>query len=297
VSRLVFIHGIGQQNADPDTLRNVWAAALREGIRHAGRDFEIRDHDIAMVFYGDVFKTRGSRGPGTPDLDVEDLEDELERELLLQWWAAAATTDPSVPGPDAATRLRTPRMLQRALDALSQSEFFAGIAERALIFSLRQVRLYLTHQQTRNRILERAGEAINDGTRVVVAHSLGTIVAYESLFMQPLSADGAFVTLGSPLGIRNLIFDRLRPAPVDGQGAWPPSVNRWTNLCDYGDVVALVKELRPLFPFPLVSDSKSSVSTGAGVADGLVHNGAKAHDVRPYLRAAATGRAVADALA
>ena len=46
--------------------------------------------------------------------------------------------------------------------------------------------------------------------------------------------------------------------------------------------MALAKELAPHF--------------GASVTDTLVHNGAKAHDVRPYLTAAATGRAITDGL-
>ena len=31
----------------------------------------------------------------------------------------------------------------------------------------------------------------------------------------------ATVRSGSPLGIRNLIFDRLQPPPDGGRGAWP----------------------------------------------------------------------------
>jgi hypothetical protein len=52
----------------------------------------------------------------------------------------------------------------------------------------------------------------------------------------------------------------------------------WTNIADKGDVVALVKELRPLF--------------GGDLQDQLVHNGSRAHDVSPYLTAAETGLAI-----
>jgi hypothetical protein len=84
------------------------------------------------------------------------------------------------------------------------------------------------------------------------------------------------------LGIKNLIFDRLRPAPVDGQGAWPGGVRRWVNVADSGDVVALVKDLSPQF--------------GLRVGNVLIHNGVTAHDVRPYLTARETGRVIAAAL-
>jgi len=87
----------------------------------------------------------------------------------------------------------------------------------------------------------------------------------------------SLITLGSPLGIRNLIFDRLEPIPADGMGRWPGSVTSWTNVADSGDAVALVKQLATRF---------------GGVDDVLVHDGAKAHDCRPYLTAEETGRAV-----
>jgi hypothetical protein len=55
------------------------------------------------------------------------------------------------------------------------------------------------------------------------------------------------------------------------------------NVADAGDAVALVKDLRPLF--------------GNSVDCYLVHNGSHAHDVRPYLTAFETGRAVLTGLA
>jgi len=54
------------------------------------------------------------------------------------------------------------------------------------------------------------------------------------------------------------------------------------NVADAGDVVRLVKDLRPLF--------------GSEVACYLVSNGSRAHDVRPYLTAPETGAAIASGL-
>jgi pimeloyl-ACP methyl ester carboxylesterase len=159
-----------------------------------------------------------------------------------------------------------------------------------MVFDLQQVRRYLTEPNLRARILEQVVQAVGDDTRVMVAHSLGSVVAYEALCAHPEWPVRALVTLGSPLGIRNLIFDRLRPAPspVSGsntrlRGAWPWPVREWTNIADTGDVVALVKDLRPLF--------------GDRVRGFLVSNGAKAHDILPYLTAPETGAAIHAGLA
>jgi pimeloyl-ACP methyl ester carboxylesterase len=124
---------------------------------------------------------------------------------------------------------------------------------------------------------------IGPDTRVVVAHSLGSVVAYEALCTVPGHLVRALVTLGSPLGIGNLVFDRLDPAPVDGRGEWPGSEGLvWTNVADGGDVVALEKDLRGRF--------------GDRVCNALVHNGAHAHDATSYLTDKLTGVAIAGGL-
>jgi alpha-beta hydrolase superfamily lysophospholipase len=157
-----------------------------------------------------------------------------------------------------------------------------------MLFDLQQVRRYMTDPQVRQAALDRVAAGIGEDTRVVAGHSLGSVVAYEALCANPEWPVQALVTLGPPLGIRNLIFDRLVPAPAARasggmQGTWPGGVRSWVNVADVGDVVALVKDLRPLF--------------GDQVACYLVHNGSHAHDVRPYLTAAETGAAIAAGLA
>ena len=89
-----------------------------------------------------------------------------------------------------------------------------------------------------------------------------------------------FVTLGSPLAA-TMIFDTLEPAPVDGLGVWPDPVARWVNVRAVGDKAAAVS-LTEKF--------------GSRVEEVLVDNGHRAHAPEPYLNAAVTGAAVADAL-
>lgn len=91
-----------------------------------------------------------------------------------------------------------------------------------------------------------------------------------------------FITLGSPLGIRNIIFEKLRPAPQKSKGVWPGQAERWVNIADRGDIVALEKQLATCF--------------GSRVDDRLISNGARAHDVTRYLTAKETGDAIASGL-
>jgi pimeloyl-ACP methyl ester carboxylesterase len=179
-------------------------------------------------------------------------------------------------------KARTPQLVQRALDVLTQSRYFAGVGERLLIGNLKQVRLYMSDATTRSRIQARIVACVGADARIMIGHSLGSIVAYEALAAHPEWGITTLVTLGSPLGIRNLIFDRLSPKPSDGVGAWPGSIARWFNIADGGDVVALNKKLSSLF--------------GGKVVDREIHNEATAHDVSPYLTAKETGEAIQSGL-
>jgi hypothetical protein len=143
-----------------------------------------------------------------------------ERELLELWWREAARTDPAVHGPGAHTKLSTPSVVQRALNALSQSRFFAGLAERALIFDLEQVRRYLNEPEIRHVARASVEQAVGSDTTVIIAHSLGPIVVYETLCAHPEWPVRTFVTIGSPLGIANLTFDKLQPSPKQGVGVF-----------------------------------------------------------------------------
>ena len=283
MAKIVGVHGIGQQLKGPNSLHDEWLPALRDGLKHAGVNRLAAD-ELSCAFYGDLFRRPGTMAVGDYPYDASDVDNAWEQELLMAWWTEASEVDPEVPKPNptAQTMARTPGWAQRALDSLSYSRFFAGVAERAMVGDLKQVRAYMTDDDTRRNVSERVADAVGDDTRVLIGHSLGSVVAYEALCAHPEWPVTTFVSLGAPLGIRNLIFERLRPTPQDGMGAWPGDVERWVNVADPGDIVALVKDLRPQF--------------GDRVGNELVNNGATSHNIRPYLTAKETGHAIAASL-
>ncbi|MER5928843.1 hypothetical protein [Streptomyces sp. NPDC002054] len=281
MARVVCVHGIGQQFGGEEEQHGRWWPALADGLRRAGHQDRLNPADLVCVFYGDLFRPPGRVLSGhEPPWDAADVEPEFEAELLRLLWAEAARTDPAVVPPDEPTLARAPRSVQRALDALSRSRFFSGLALRALVADLRQVRRYLCEPGVRPAVADRVAARIGPDTRLLIGHSLGSVVAYETLAAHPEWPVRALLTVGSPLGIRNLVFDRLSLPDGGAPGDWPGSVEQWTNIADEGDVVALAKDLRPLF--------------GERVRSHLVHNGAHAHDMARYLDSAAAGAAVAD---
>lgn len=285
VARVVVVHGVGQEFLGPELMCQQVGPALRDGVRLAGGP-PIQPDDVACAFYGDLYFPPGARASGLPPWDEHDV-DELEAELLAAWWSAAVEVDPAVPDPAGtrgalgfvASRALLSRRVRAMLDALSGSRFFGAVSDRLLILALKQVRRYLTEPELRAAVRARVADEIGQDTRVVVGHSLGSVVAYEVLCANGTDAD--LVTLGSPLGLRSVVFDRLSPAPVDGVGTFPGGVRSWTNVADRGDIVALPGRLAERFP---------------GVLDRTITNGVRMHDLPRYLTAPKTGRAIAAGL-
>jgi pimeloyl-ACP methyl ester carboxylesterase len=142
--------------------------------------------------------------------------------------------------------------------------------------------MYMQDRVLRVAVRRRLIEAVKSDTRVIVGHSLGAVVAYETLCLHPELPVTTLVTIGSPLGIRNMIFDRLEPTPENSVGKWPSKIQFWHNIVDPSDIVTLGKPLRPLF--------------GPRVNDLFVDNGRKPHDFRRYLSTAETGYSISSGL-
>src|SRR6185437_14528951 len=96
--------------------------------------------------------------------------------------------------------------------------------------NLKQVTAFLAKPDVKERVLQRVADEVTPDTRVVIGHSLGSVVVYEYMARYSPPQVELLVTLGSPLGIPNLVFERLTPAPAGGVGAWPGRVADWVNV-------------------------------------------------------------------
>ncbi|MFI0405730.1 hypothetical protein [Actinomadura sp. 3N508] len=281
---IVLVHGIGKQLDGSVTLHARLFPALRQGLRFAGRD--VVPEDVTVAGYGRLFRPEAEVLGPEAYFDANDVEEGYEQELLSALWERAGEVDDRVVPPGEETLFRSPAWVQKALYALAMSRFWSGVGERAFIGDLKQVRRYFTDDALRAAAQAEVAAAVTPRTRVIVAHSLGSVVAYEALCAHPEWPVTTLVTLGSPLGLRHLVLDRLRPAPGEKDGTvrahWPGGVGSWTNITDAGDVVAVVEDIRPFF--------------GDRVRQIRVHNGSQAHDMRAYLTDEATGRVIAEGM-
>jgi hypothetical protein len=281
MSQIVCVHGIGQQLKGPKSLEREWRDALRDGMVLAGAgDGELPgDTSIAAAFYGDLF--RGRKGGDEP-AELADIDPGFETELLMRWGSDAGLNETGENKSDQPGKSGwAPKSVQRLAQRILRHKFFARVTDKAFVGDLKQVRWYLTESDTRQKARKRVASLISDQTRVVIAHSLGSVVAYEVLCQCSVPVH-TFITLGSPIGLPNLVFERLDPAPTNGRGNWPHTLSNWVNIADIHDIVASVKQLSPLF--------------WGRVRDIEVNNEAQAHDISPYFTSSATGKAVWDAL-
>jgi hypothetical protein len=263
MSRVVAVHGIGQQFKGDALIAQEWLPGIRSGLHLAGGD--MAPEDLCCPFYGHLFHPKATLSVA-PGVDPKLLTDE-ELDVLKMWWEAAAEATPiRVISPtaydQADTLTRMPGFVQRALNALAELPFWANIGQNLMLGDLRQVTVYMNDAAVHDQIRQIVVDSIGPDTRVVIGHSLGSVVAYEALCEKP-EAVVTFLTLGSPLGIRNVIFDKLTPQPLGGtQGHWPGRVKYWTNIAAKDDVVALEKILAARF--------------GEKVSDIVVNNGSDA---------------------
>lgn len=297
------MHGIAQEQQSADSLESRWLPALAGGVRAAGyphvadliwRGAAPGGISTRMAYYGNLFLTPGTQGADTDAGLTTGAQRDLAEQLAAEWLERAAKR--ANPDQRAATaqlsylnsaghdEQGTFREGQRsALNGLAKLKWFApfgmAFAGKFVNRTLQQVTRYLTEDEIREEVQRRVADLIDADTKILLGHSLGSVVAYEAAHQlaRPLPL---LITLGSPLGLRTVVYDRVVPQPP----TYPPRVQRWVNIADRNDLVAAQPDLRPMF---------GALPPGA-VFDGgwTVHNGAKPHEAEFYLTKEQTGHPI-----
>jgi alpha/beta hydrolase family protein len=306
MSEIVLVHGIANEQRSADSLEGEWIPELAGGVRTAGHP-ELADRlwrvgqgpgtiETRMAFYGNLFLVPGQQG-GAP---LTQDEYDLAVEIALDWLqhVAERSSEPRDRGAAEAEVAAQRGQLTntQGLGAVAGSvirtaagirwfaPFGMGFAQQFVRRSLRQVTRYLKDDDVRDQAIASVLDLVDERTRVIVGHSLGSVVAYEAALEldQPLPL---LLTLGSPLGLENIVYRKLRRQPPP----FPPQVRRWVNVADRDDFIAAVPDLAPLFTAGMPDGASFDVPQ-------LVDNGAKPHTAAFYLTKAVVGQALAEAL-
>lgn len=291
--QIVGVHGIKQgKSATTDALSRSWQIPVDEGLADAGHAEAAGPVRLTVPSYQGVYPRTVTRymrlGPDAAGPDEDAPVGEEEEEFILQ--ALAAYTPSALAeeddSPTAGQTLGpgegrlTPRILRRAraVDRVAGK----GVTDR-LLWVVREAHGYLRQEETGAAVRAEIRAALTaTGARMVIAHSLGSVVFYDMLSRGevPADADGSqavtsLITCGSPLSwlaVRKGVHTAGAPLAV-------PAGVEWTNL---------------YAPYDPVNRFGGLSHLATGVTDVKVDNGKlKAHDVRRYLDKPAVAERIA----
>jgi pimeloyl-ACP methyl ester carboxylesterase len=283
---VVAVHGVGNSfgaeisNDEREQLRAVraasWARHLAEGLGVASDRI-----DLDFAYYADKllpgFVEQGAAVTHT-------LDDPLAQQMLTAW-----ATQLGVPQEIAQGHLTIPL---RQISTWIAARFDLAEGPLRIFISLlfREVAAYLRAHDSPHRLAAReevAARIAHGQPKIVIAHSLGSVVAYEALHAHPDLRPELFLTLGSPLALPRVVFHRLSPTPhglaLDLQGQCPPGVGRWVNIADPGDPVAVPPNLSRYFK-GIARDYTAAIAPfDFHQAKNYLRSAAAAATISPYL--------------
>ncbi|MBA2324343.1 MAG: hypothetical protein H0V92_10150, partial [Pseudonocardiales bacterium] len=242
-------------------------AALRRGMGEGS------DIVADVAYYAHHLGADTAQGAADPEHLTES-----EQRMLLSW---ADTL--GAPAEVAQGRLAAPA--RAAADWIARRFGLDNRMVGLLVATFcREVGSYLAEPDRRHAVRDTVACTIREyQPAVVLAHSLGSVVAYETLWAHPDLRVELLLTLGSPLALPEVVYSRLDPAPIGGKGQRPPGVRRWINIADPGDFIAIPRGLPDYF-----DGIDADLSTPIGVFN--------FHKVTGYLSCATTAAAVATQL-
>ena len=219
--RIIFIHGLGPQPPKQEYLQQ-WRDALR-----LSPWANIPDHASCMAYWADL---RNS-------VHFKKLRVPVARERL------------HLRGPQARFAYRPDKLFFwiRALMIMFVFELYCRLLRRGDALPSEIERRWIqdyyryfhsdaVRAKIRGRLEAELDAAAQKGQRVaIVAHSMGTVIAFDALRENPRYAVDLLVTMGSPLGFTPVQIDLTD----QGHPPFPPNVHRWLNVFDGIDAVTL----------------------------------------------------------
>ncbi|MET8131451.1 hypothetical protein ABZV24_05680 [Streptomyces sp. NPDC005251] len=269
--KILIVHGIGNYRASiaaekaAARLKDAWIKDLQIGTSSNTDTF---DFSVSVAYYAHLLRKTGAQNA----VAHTSLNDD-EVQLFLSW----------------ADAYGIPLEYAQGVATLPIRQVVSWITDRGsgtteavtslVIRFIREVNEYFTTESKR----EQARNLVENEIRskrpdLVIAHSLGSVVAYEALWNSGLPVE-RLLTVGSPLGLRGGIFDRVIPGPVDGLGGKPNCVHQWQNVADRGDIVAVPRFL---------SSSYSGITVDQETDIGLF----AFHGLSKYLRSTYVGHLI-----
>jgi hypothetical protein len=308
MAHVTFIHGIANKPAR-DELLDLWRVAL---LDNGGVDLDEAGVSMSLVYWADMLypeplpqayaleSSESDLGQTAPE-QAADLawlpELPLDEQAFVVALGLKTGLDPRSPGAPEQADVVTgspleavplPGFLKKRLMKIWLRDVHHYLYD--VTFSPRPGESYQLRRDIRRRTVDALRQGQPTGPRVVVAHSLGTVIAYDVLTaLDEAPPIDALITLGSPLGLSE-IQQALSPpwTAVDGWPARSLGSGRWWNVSDRLDPVCGVD--------PMIAGEFCRAGLPL-VNDVIVNNrGAWRHSVVEYLGQKALREMLRDAV-
>ncbi|MBI9077785.1 MAG: hypothetical protein JEZ02_20465 [Desulfatibacillum sp.] len=277
---IILIHGRGTKPSKQD-LETAWKKALFFIIKrdHPSRLPLLEKARIEFVYYGHYSNTflNGDKPVNINPLDRQEVLDRLVRYRAGEFTEASFKGLPGYP----------PRgdNFTRSLGALAQ-KFHLGT--RLVELAARDIKEYWNDnvrfgKKVRHKLLEPVRDAMARKDRIMVmAHSLGTVIAYDAFWILSRSEKyrgttfsqekiDFWLTMGSPLS-EETARQHLQGAKAQGMDIYPANVRRWLNLCAHEDYICgrrcLAESFQPMLEHGLVESLEEKRIYNLAVREG-----------------------------
>ena len=234
MSKLAAVHGMRMPERSKTRLHGTWYRAINRGLAatawgRAHPEALPGPEDLDLVYWADLFRPRRSpRGAPKQLVSREDLKMAAYAFLRATVRAADAASLWDERGePFGPVALLVNRMVTESARYMNDGPIVNADPRYA--------------PGAYFQIQARFEEQLEKGPRVVIGHSLGSVIAYEGLCLNPHDVD-TFITVGSPMATPQLIrepmlkrLNRRLNRAHDAPAPWP-GVRRWVNFYAPADV-------------------------------------------------------------
>ncbi len=247
---IIGIHGLLNKPAK-DILEDWWLKAILEGLQ---RNYNEKGMNptFELTYWADVrnqdpvhieeLDERYEKARGHGPLKRYDVNIIDRARMIVQKWGG--------------------KFIDKGKDLIDLSPAVEALLE----VSLKDLGEYYRKREIRQQIRMRLSEKLDQHKSkkiMLIAHSMGSIIAYDVLRQNDSSVDFTIehlITIGSPLGLP-IVSKNIRDE--FGDTRTPELVHRWTNIADPGDKVSIDVSL---------ADEYNTNAKGIRVADVLAHN-------------------------
>lgn len=240
---IIGIHGLGNK-PEKKLLENWWIESINEGLQRIHSP--LKKFKFEMVYWADVVHPV----PESPFID--DREDEL----YLNEPYMPASQFKATPQKKISLSEKFIRYIGSQLDRIFLKDDmtlnFVGVTNRIIRKYFKDLQMYFSNElitgkgenfSVRWAISDRLISVLKKHQKdkiILLAHSMGSIIAYDVLIHNTHLKIDTFITFGSPLGLP-IITSRLYEEKKNKSSLTAPDniLTKWYNLADLRDYVAL----------------------------------------------------------